>query len=139
MALFQDENYVNKPAYRDLFYKGEECLVKGICFMGTPFLGSGQANLLAPFVGALKDVNYFSATNDAIVKSLKENNESLEVSTIVQRFKNIVDRTKIRLLIGCEERPVTGSKLVRLFLSFSYYLCSLGTAYNCKRVTNKAN
>lgn len=119
MALFEDENYTNKPAYRDLFYKGDECLVKGMCFMGTPFLGSGQANLLAPFVGALKDVNYFSAINDAIFRSLRENKESLEVPNIVQRFKQISDEHEIRLLIGCEEKPVAGSKLVRFFpLSF---------------------
>lgn len=124
MALFQDEDYYNQAANRDLFWKDNECLVKGICFMGTPFLGSGQANLLTPFVKALKEVNYFTSTNTAFLKSLRENSESLEVSTIVQRFKNIVDRNKIRLLIGCEEKPVAGSKLVRLILPFSQFLTS---------------
>ncbi|KAK4694604.1 hypothetical protein P7C71_g3009, partial [Lecanoromycetidae sp. Uapishka_2] len=52
MALFEDEGYHNKPEYRDLFSKDGECLVKGIVFMGTPFRGSGQAALFAPFIKA---------------------------------------------------------------------------------------
>lgn len=114
MALFQDEAYVNKPQYRDLFMDGDTCLVKGVCFMGTPFLGSGHANLLAPFVKAVKGLNIFSATNDKFLGSLKENNQSIEVPTIVHRFKSIAKEKKIRLLIGCEQIPVAGSELVWL-------------------------
>lgn len=111
MALYQDEEYVNKTQYRDLFMNGDECLVKGVCFMGTPFLGSGQANLLAPFVKAVKGLNRLSGTNDNFLRSLRENNQSIEVPTIVQRFKTIAKEKNMRLLIGCEEIPVVGSDL----------------------------
>ncbi|MCJ1461653.1 hypothetical protein MMC07_000250 [Pseudocyphellaria aurata] len=111
MALFQDENYPNKQPYRDLFMHENECLVKGVCLMGTPFHGSGHANLLAPFVRAVKGINIISAANDKLLVSLKENNHSLEISNIIYRFRSIAEKTKMRLLIGCEEIPVAGSKL----------------------------
>ena len=82
--------------------------------MGTPFLGSGHANLLAPFVRAVKGLNFIGATNDRFIKSLKENNGSLEVANIVQRFRVITEKTKMRLLVGCEEQPVAGSNLVSM-------------------------
>lgn len=115
MALFQDEEYANKPQYRDLFMHGDECLVKGVCFMGTPFHGSGHANLLAPFVRAVKGINMISATNDKLLGSLRENNQSIEIPNIVHRFRSIAEEKNMRLLIGCEEIPVAGSKLVWLF------------------------
>ena len=114
MALFQYEEHVNKSQYRGLFMDGDECLVKGLCFLGTPFLGSGQANLLAPFVRAVKGLNRLSATNDRFLGSLRENNQSIEVPAIVQRFKSIAKENNMRLLIGCEEFPVVGSELVWL-------------------------
>lgn len=114
-ALFQDKEYDNKPQYRDLFMDGDECLVKGVCFMGTPFEGSGHANLLAPFVKAVKGLNKWSGTNDVFLRSLRENNRSIEVPTIIHRFKSIVKEKNMRLLIGCEETPVVGSELVWLF------------------------
>lgn len=112
MALFQDEEYVNKRQYRDLFMDGDECLVKGVCFMGTPFRGSGLANQLAPFVKAVKGLNLFSATNDKLLGSLKENNQSIAIPEIVHRFKSIAKERNMRLLIGCEQTPVAGSQLV---------------------------
>lgn len=124
MALYKDEEYVNKSQYRDLFMNGDECLVKGVCFMGTPFLGSGHANLLAPFVKAVKNLNRLGATNDKFLGSLRENNQSIEVPTIVQRFKTIAKEKNMRLLIGCEEIPVVGSDLVWLLYSCpSIYDC----------------
>lgn len=117
MALFEDQGYVNKSQYRDLFMNGNQCLVKGVCFMGTPFRGSGQANLLAPFVKAVKELNRFGATNDRFLGSLKENNQSIEVPNIVHRFKSVAKAKKMRLLIGCEERPIAGSELVWLLPS----------------------
>lgn len=39
MTLFQNDEFFNKPQYRDLFMNGDECLVKGIRFFGTPFFG----------------------------------------------------------------------------------------------------
>lgn len=112
MALFEDEEYVNKDVYRNLFQNGKECLVKGICFLGTPFYGSGQANVLVPLVRAVKGLNRFSATNDAFLASLRENSQSIEVPQIVQRFKSIVEGTGMTILIGCEDNPVVSSNLV---------------------------
>lgn len=116
MALFQDKEYINKPQYRDLFMDGDKCLVKGVCFIGTPFLGSSHANLLAPFVKVVKELNIFSGTNDKFLESLRENNPSIEVPTIVHRFKAIAEEKKMRLLIGSEQNPVAGSALVCLLL-----------------------
>ncbi len=112
MALYEDEDYGNK--HKGLFSRGGECLVKGICFMGTPFYGSGRANTLVPFVRALEEVNFISAVNATILRSLKENEkESVELRNIVQRFKTIAEKRSIRLLIGCEQKTFAGSSLVR--------------------------
>ena len=113
MALFEDEDFHIKASYQELFLKNGQCIVKGIVFMGTPFRGSGDANILAPFVAAVKGLNVFHAANDTFIKSLKKNNNSVEVPTIVQRMKTITESQGIKLLIGCEETPVVGSKLVR--------------------------
>lgn len=77
--------------------------------------------MLAPIVRAVKGLNIFSPTNDQFIKSLKENNDSFEVANIVQRFKVITEKTQMRLLIGCEETPVAGSKLVSRQLKFALY------------------
>ncbi len=112
MALFEDEDYENRQ--QGLFLRGDECLVKGICFMGTPFQGSGTANSLTPFVKALAEVNFLTAVNATLVGTLRENyRESVELRNIVQRFKTIAENRSIRLLIGCESKPVMGSNLVR--------------------------
>ena len=111
MALFQDDNYDNKQEYQDLFWKGDECLVKGVVFMGTPFRGSGQASLFTPFIRAIRQVNLISAVNDNFLKSLNSD-QPVEVTTIVQRFQRIVQAMEIKLLICCESRPVVGSSLV---------------------------
>lgn len=114
MALFHDEVYINKPQYRDLFMDGNECLVKGVCFMGTPLLGNGPANLLAPFVRAVKGPNKLSGANVKFLGSLRENNQSIDIPTIVRQFKSIAKEKKMRLLVGCEEISVAGSQLVYL-------------------------
>lgn len=59
--------------------------------------------------------------NDQFIKSLRENNDSLEVANIVQRFKVITEKNQMRLLIGCEETPVAGSKLVGRPFKFALY------------------
>lgn len=37
MTLFQNDEFFNKPQYRDLFMIGDECLVKGIRFLVPRF------------------------------------------------------------------------------------------------------
>ena len=111
-ALFEEEDYPNKPQYKDLFLKGQECLVKGVTFMGTPFNGSGYANLFGPFIKAIRQLNDFTAVNDSFVNALNTR-QPVDVTKTVNQFYSVMRQRNIRLVIGCEERPVAGSKLVR--------------------------
>lgn len=111
MALFEDEGYLNKPEYRDLFLKDGECLVKGVVFMGTPFRGSGQAALFAPFIKDVRHLNVLSAVNDNFVRALNSN-QPIEITQIVHRFQTIIENKAVKLVIACETRPVAGSALV---------------------------
>lgn len=90
MTLFQNDEFFNKPQYRDLFMIGDECLVKGIRFFGTPFFGVSQANLSVPLVRAVQGPNMFTATIGKYLGSLKEtyqtDDQSIEVLTFLQRF-----------------------------------------------------
>lgn len=113
MALFEDEEAPNKETYRNLFFHDDRCLLKGVILMGTPLRGSGQANIMAPIVRLLKGLNYISATNDSFIKALKENNDKLDIPTIVQRFKAVIEAKSVQLLIACEQEPYIGSSLVR--------------------------
>lgn len=113
MALFEDEEAPNKETYRNLFFHDDRCLLKGVVLMGTPLRGSGQANLMAPIVQLIKGLNYISATNDSFIKALRENNDELDIPTIVQRFKAVIKAKSVQLLIACEQQPYVGSDLVR--------------------------
>ncbi len=111
--LFQDTGYPNLAKYRDLFVRGSECIVKGIVLMGTPLRGSGQATLFTPYIKTIKHLNPFTAMNDNLLKSLSAH-QPIEVSDIVHRFKTVIEERKIKLIIGCEETPIAGAKLVSL-------------------------
>lgn len=113
MALFEDEEAPSKEAYRNLFVHDDRCLLKGVVLMGTPLRGSGQANMMAPIVRLVKGLNFMSATNDSFIKALRENNDTLDIPTIVQRFKAVIEAKSVRLLVACEQEPYIGSSLVR--------------------------
>ncbi|KAK3172014.1 hypothetical protein OEA41_004098 [Lepraria neglecta] len=110
MALFEDDGYLNKPEYRDLFVKDGECLVKGVVFMGTPFRGSGQATLFKPFIKAIRQLNLVTAVNDSFLGALN-GDQPIEVTHIVHRFQTVMNAREIKALICCEEKPVAGSSL----------------------------
>lgn len=111
MALFEDDGYLNKPEYRDLFVKDGECLVKGVVFMGTPFRGSGQATLFKPFIKAIRQLNLVTAVNDSFLGALN-GDQPVEVTHIVHRFQTVMNAREIKVTICCEENPVAGSSLV---------------------------
>ena len=111
MALFEDDGYLNKPEYRDLFVKDGECLVKGVVFMGTPFRGSGQATLFKPFIKAIRQLNLVTAVNDSFLGALN-GDQPIEVTHIVHRFQTVMNVREIKVIICCEEKPVAGSSLV---------------------------
>lgn len=111
MALFEDDEYLNKPEYSNLFVKNGECLVKGVVFMGTPFRGSGHATLFKPFIKAIRQLNLVTAVNDSFLGALNAD-QPIEVTNIVHRFQNVMNTKAIKVIICCEEKPVAGSSLV---------------------------
>lgn len=112
MALFEDEDYPAKRHHKDLFLKGQECLVKGVTFLGTPFNGSGYADLFGPFIKVIRQLNDFTAMNDSYMNILSTK-QPVNLTNIINRFHRVVTQRDIQIAIGCEERPVAGSKLVR--------------------------
>ena len=111
MALFEEEDYPNKPQFRNLFLRGQECLVKGVTFFGTPFSGSGYANLFGPLIKAIRQLNDFTAIDDDYLRALNTD-QPVDLTRIVDRFHHVVHQRNLQLVIGCEERPSAGSKLV---------------------------
>lgn len=114
LSLALLHNNVKNSQYRDLFMDGNECLVKGVCFMGTPILGTGPASLLKPFVRAVNGPNKLSGANVKFLGSLRGVNQSIDIPTIFRQFGSIAKEKQMRLLVGCEEIPVAGSQLVYL-------------------------
>ena len=112
MALFEEEDYPAKPQYKNLFLNGNECLVKGVTFLGTPFHGSGYANVFAPFIKAIRQLNDITAINDSFLSALNTK-QPIDVTNTVNQFYSTMKQYGIRMAIGCEERPLAGSKLVR--------------------------
>ncbi|KAI9751645.1 MAG: hypothetical protein M4579_005970 [Chaenotheca gracillima] len=98
---------------RDLLWKTgpvNQCLVKGICFFGTPFQGSEAANFLYPYVNVLAKL-YPSPVNAKLVESLKD--RSLKLLKIVGQFEQVRKEMDIGLMICYERFPtVKGTDLV---------------------------
>ena len=83
---------------------GNECLLKGIEFLGTPFNGSLIASQVKILVDAVTTLNPYP-TNAGLVEALTNGNPDL--ADIVGKFHNIQLEMCIRLWIGCESRPKT--------------------------------
>ncbi|KAK3497159.1 uncharacterized protein B0T23DRAFT_437943 [Neurospora hispaniola] len=87
------------------FFNGEECLVKGIFFFGTPFEGSRLARYASRIVKFLRG-------NDTLIESLSI--ESEDLNTIVARFDQMRNhpRTRIPIVIAYEMQPMFGMRFV---------------------------
>jgi hypothetical protein len=104
LALEEDKN---QPVATDRLRLAG--LVKGVVFMGTPFVTAlGNVN---PFPGnsALGSINPFPV-NSTLVKSLSAN--SLDLATLVSHFSQITATHGIEIKIFYESRPLTLSGLV---------------------------
>ena len=125
-----DEDYGNNDHYRNLFLDGDECLLKGIVFLGTPFAGTGTADLFIPFIKAVRRLNFLSATSDKFLSALSTQ-QPVDITRMFRQAWSVIRERDIKILVGCEERPVAGSKLVRAFekyvpLTFSMtYVCAI--------------
>ncbi|KAJ4402710.1 hypothetical protein N0V85_005256 [Neurospora sp. IMI 360204] len=87
------------------FFNGEECLVKGVFFFGTPFEGSRLARYASRIVRFLHG-------NDTLIDSLSIQSEDL--NTIVARFDQMRNnpRTRIPIVIAYEMQPMFGMRFV---------------------------
>src|SRR2546429_5241921 len=103
------------PQYNDVLRHPitQECLVKGIVFMGTPFNGTLHANQIRPFLEAFSKL-YPHPVNKRLVRSIQD--QALGLSTIRGEFKRIMLANDIKVVVGCETKPVRGTTLVRYFL-----------------------
>ena len=111
MALFEDEDYPSKPEFKSLFLRNQNCLVKGVTCFGTPFSGSGYANLFRPFIKVIRQLNDFTAVSDGYLNALNTD-QPIDITRTIDQFYQVIRQNNIYLLIGCEERPLAGSKLV---------------------------
>ncbi len=113
MALFDDQDYGNNEHFKNLFLQNDNCLVKGLVFMGTPFNGTGTADLFIPFIRTIRQLNVITATNDSFLSALSKK-QPVNIDRVVNQALGVIRQRNIMILIGCEERPVTGSRLVRM-------------------------
>ena len=96
----------------------DECLLKGIVFLGTPFAGSLKANLISPFIKILASVNPRPMGQKLVddLKYVKDGNGDL--ASISAAANIVIHKYDIEILIGCETQPVphTGRGPVGLYL-----------------------
>ena len=97
-----------------LISDGNECYLKGIVFLGTPFRGSMKANQITPFISALSEINPF-AMNVSLVRELRNIRDGTgDLQDISMNANIIITTWNIEVLVGCETQPVpsTGRGLV---------------------------
>jgi hypothetical protein len=94
-----------QEAYKKIFSKDGQCLVKAVFFFGTPFEGSKLANFASKIVK-------FLGGNGALIDSMKDHAKDL--ATIVGQFNQIRndEETKIPIFIAYEKQPLYGVKFV---------------------------
>ncbi|KAK3951028.1 hypothetical protein QBC32DRAFT_344984 [Pseudoneurospora amorphoporcata] len=105
-ALSEDSHRLERfQDCQSTFFNGEECLVKGIFFFGTPFEGSRLARYASR-------IAKFLHGNGTLIDSLSIQSEDL--NTIIARFDQMRNnpRTRIPIVIAYEMEPMFGMRFV---------------------------